>query len=73
MRKNIVIIAVLVIAAYAIGVESTKAKGKNYEDIRHQVERLWTSSDAKKARSRLAKKTKKSVAKAQKRLAELAK
>lgn len=73
MPKNIVIIAVLVIAAYIIGVESTKAKGKNYEDIRHQVERLWTSSDAKKARSRIAKKTKKSVTKAQKRLAQLAK
>lgn len=73
MRKNIVIIAVLVIAAYLIGVESTKAKGKNYEDIRHQLERLWTSPDAKKARRRLAKKTKKSVTKAQKRLAELAK
>jgi len=73
MRKNILIIAVLAIAAYVIGVESTKAKGKNYEDIRHQVERLWTSPEAKRSRRRLAKKAKKSVAKAQKRLAALAK
>ncbi len=73
MRKNILIIAVIVIAAYMIGVESTKAKGKNYEDIRHQVERLWNSSEAKKSRRKLAKKTKKSVAKAQKRLAAIAK
>jgi len=73
MGKNIVIIAILVIAAYLVGVESTKAKGKNYEDVRHQLERLWNSSDAKKARGRLAKKTRKSIDRAQKRIAKLAK
>ena len=70
MKKNIVIIAVIVIAAYLVGVESTKAKGKNYEDIRHQVERLWTSADAKKARKKFAKKVKKSIKDTQRRLAQ---
>lgn len=71
MRKNILILAVVVLAAYAIGVESTKAKGKNYEDIRHQVERLWSSPDAKKARKRLAKNAKKQVTDVRQKIARL--
>jgi hypothetical protein len=50
MGKNIVILAVIVTAAYLVGVESAKSRGKNYEDLRHQIERLWTSPDAGKAR-----------------------
>ena len=68
MRKNILILAVIVVAAYLVGVESAKSRGKNYEDLRHQLERLWTSSDAQKSRRRIAKKTRKSVEKARKSL-----
>lgn len=68
MRKNILILAVIVIAAYAVGVESAKSRGKNYEDLRHQLERLWTSPDAKRARRRMAKNARKSIERAQKSL-----
>lgn len=50
MRKNVLILAVIVIAAYLVGVESVKSRGKSYEDLRHQLERPWTSPDAKKTR-----------------------
>ncbi len=66
MRKNILILAVIIIAAYLVGVESAKSRGKNYEDLRHQVERLWTSPDAKKSRRRMAKNARKSIEKARK-------
>jgi hypothetical protein len=68
MKKNIFVLIVSVIAAYWIGVESAKSRGKDYEDLRHQVERLWFSPDAKKTRRRLAKKAEKSVKKAGKQL-----
>lgn len=68
MRKNILIVAVIAVAAYLVGVESAKSRGKNYEDLRHQLERLWTSPDAKKSRQRLAKNTRKSIEKTRKSL-----
>lgn len=68
MRKNIVILAVIAIAAYLVGVESAKARGKNYEDLRHQLERLWSSPEAKKSRRQMAKHTRKSLEKARKNL-----
>ena len=68
MRKNILILVVVVVAAYLVGVESAKSRGKNYEDLRHQLERLWTSPEAKKARRRRAKQARKSLAKARKNL-----
>ncbi|GAA3663648.1 hypothetical protein [Microbacterium marinilacus] len=68
MRKNILILVVIVVAAYLIGVESAKSRGKNYEDLRHQLERLWTSPDAKKSRRRMAKQARKSIDKARKSL-----
>lgn len=68
MRKNLMIIAILVVASYLVGVESAKSRGKNYEDFRHQVERLWTSPDAKKSRRRMAKRTRKSIDQARKGL-----
>ena len=55
MWKNTLMIAVVAVAAYLVGVESAKSRGKNYEDLRHQVERLWLSPDAKKARRRMGK------------------
>ena len=64
MRKNIVIAVVVVVAAYLIGVESGKSRDKNYEDLRHQIERLWRSPDARKGRKKLAKKVEKSIARA---------
>lgn len=68
MRKNILVLVVVVVAAYLVGVESAKSRGKNYEDLRHQLERLWTSPEAKKARRRRAKQARKSLAKARKNL-----
>lgn len=66
MPKNILILAIVIVAAYLIGVESTKSRGKNYEDLRHQIERIWSSPDAKKSRHRFAKQAKKSVRRARK-------
>lgn len=56
MGKNIVIVAILVIAAYVVGVETAKRSRKDYEDVRHQLERLWQSPEARRSRKRLAKK-----------------
>lgn len=66
MRKNVLIPAVISVAAYLVGVESAKARGKNYEDLRHQLERIWTNPEAKKSRKRMAKNAKKSLEKARK-------
>lgn len=66
MGKNILILAVIVTAAYLVGVESAKSRGKNYEDLRHQIERLWTNPDAKKARRRMGKDLRRSIRKARK-------
>ncbi len=68
MRKNLLIAVIIAVAAYWVGVESAKSRGKNYEDLRHQLERLWTSPDAKKSRKKLAKKIGKSTEKARKGL-----
>ncbi|PJJ63804.1 hypothetical protein [Compostimonas suwonensis] len=72
MRKNLVIIAVVAAAAYLIGVESAKSRGKDYEDLRHQLERLWTSPEARKSRKRLAKSVRKSVKDRRQQLRRLA-
>lgn len=56
MRKNLLILAVVALAGYFVGVESVKARGKNYEDLRHQLERLWADPHARKSRKALAKK-----------------
>jgi len=66
MRKNVLILAVIAVAAYLVGVESAKSRGKNYEDLRHQLERLWTNPEAKKSRKRMAKNAKKSLEKTRK-------
>lgn len=66
MGKNILILAVIVAASYLVGVESAKSRGKNYEDLRHQIERLWTSPDARKARRQMGKNLRKSTRKARK-------
>ncbi|WOF21896.1 hypothetical protein N8K70_10920 [Microbacterium betulae] len=71
MKKNLLIIAILVVASYLVGVESAKSRGKGYEDLRHQAERLWTSPEAKKSRRRLAKKARKSIEKTRKQLGKL--
>ena len=68
MRKNILILAVVAVAAYLIGVESAKSRGKNYEDLRHQLERIWNSADARKSRRRMAKSARRSIEKARKSL-----
>lgn len=56
MRKNIVILGVVAVAAYLVGSQSAKSRGKNYEDLRHQVERLWSDPHARRTRRELAKK-----------------
>jgi len=68
MRKNIIIVAIVVIAAYIVGVESAKSRGKDYEDLRHQLERLWTDPEARMSRRRMAKKTRRSNRAAQRKL-----
>lgn len=68
MWKNLLIVATIAVAAYWVGVESAKSRGKNYEDLRHQIERLWTSPDAQKARRQRAKDAKRAVKKGQKRI-----
>lgn len=68
MRKNIIIVAIIVIAAYLVGVESAKSRGKDYEDLRHQLERLWTDPDARRSRKRMAKKARRSIRDAQRKL-----
>ena len=61
-----VIIIILVVASYLVGVESAKSRGKDYEDLRHQLERLWMSSDAKKSRPGRASHPRNSIDKARK-------
>ena len=61
MRKNLLILVIVIVAAYLIGVESAKGRGKNYEDLRHQLERIWTDPQARKSRKRLAKKASKAA------------
>lgn len=61
MRKNMIMIAIVVVAAYLVGVESGKSRGKGYEDLRHQIERLWMSPEAKKTRKRAARKARKAI------------
>ncbi len=56
MRKNILLLGIVAVAAYIVGAQSTKSRGKNYEDLRHQVERLWTDPRSRKSRRELAKK-----------------
>lgn len=68
MRKNIIIVAIVVIAAYIVGVESAKSRGKEYEDLRHQLERLWTDPEARRSRRRMAKKARRSIREAQRKL-----
>ncbi len=55
MRKNILLVAVVVVAAYVLGAQSVKARGKNYEDLRHQLERLWNDPHARRSRKELAR------------------
>lgn len=61
MRKNMIMIAIVVVAAYLVGVESGKSRGKGYEDLRHQIERLWMSPEAKKTRKRATRKARKAI------------
>ncbi len=57
MRKNLLILAIVAIAGYLVGVRSAKSRGKNYEDLRHQLERLWNDPRARKSRQRIARRT----------------
>lgn len=56
MGKNLLILAIVAAAGYAVGIQSAKRRGKNYEDLRHQLERLWNDPRARKSRQRLARK-----------------
>jgi hypothetical protein len=71
MRKNLLIILIVVVASYLVGVESAKSRGKDYEDLRHQLERLWTSPQARKSRKRLAKSARKSIESTRRQLRKL--
>lgn len=69
MRKSVIVAAALVVVAYAIGVESEKARDKNYEDPYRRVQRWWKSPQARKWRRREKKRARKAIDKARKRLA----
>lgn len=56
MRKNILLLAVVAGAAYIVGAQSARSRGKGYEDLRHQIERLWNDPQARRSRRELAKK-----------------
>lgn len=64
MRKNIVIVAVIAVAAYMLGAQSVARRGRNYEDLRHQLERLWNEPQARRSRKELGKKARKAAAQA---------
>lgn len=57
MGKNLLILTIVAVAGYAVGVQSARRRGKDYEDLRHQLERLWNDPRARKSRQRLARKT----------------
>jgi len=59
-------LAVVAVAAYTVGVQSARARGKGYEDLRHQLERLWNDPHARRSRKELAKRTGKAAARAAK-------
>lgn len=64
MRKNLIIIATIAVAAYVVGQQSAVRRGRNYEDFRHQLERLWNDPHARKSRKELAKRANKTAARA---------
>ncbi len=68
MRKSVIVAAALVIVSYLIGVESEKARDKDYEDPYHRMERWWKSPEARKWRRREKKKARKAIEKARKRI-----
>jgi hypothetical protein len=61
VRKNILILVVVAAAAYAVGLQTANARDKNYEDLRHQLERLWNDPHARKSRQELARKAAKAA------------
>ncbi|HEY0261036.1 MAG TPA: hypothetical protein VGC18_14425 [Lacisediminihabitans sp.] len=61
MSKSIVVLGIAVVAAYVAGSQSAKSRGKNYEDLRHQIERLWSDPHARQARRELARKASKAM------------
>ena len=68
MGRKIVILVIAVVAAYIVGTQSAKSRGKNYEDLRHQVERVWTDPHARKARRELTRKASKAARSATRRI-----
>ncbi len=66
MRKNILILAIIAAAGYLIGQQSAARRGRNYEDLRHQLERLWNDPHARRTRKELARKAGKTAAQAAK-------
>ncbi|WP_278046630.1 hypothetical protein [Leifsonia shinshuensis] len=39
MRKNLLILVIVAIEAYTVGVESAKARGRHYEDLRRSIDK----------------------------------
>lgn len=64
MRKNILILAIVAAAGYLVGRQSVAKQGRNYEDLRHQLERLWNDPHARRSRKELAKQAGKTAAQA---------
>jgi hypothetical protein len=72
MRKNILTFVIVAVAAYVVGVQSAKTRGKDYEDLRHQLERLWNDPHARKTRRALGAKAGKAAKSARKKAAAAA-
>ncbi len=66
MRNNILILAIVAVAGYVVGQQSAAKRGRNYEDLRHQLERLWNDPHARKSRKELTNKAGKAARQAAK-------
>jgi hypothetical protein len=66
MLKNVMIVATVAVAAYIVGQQSAARRGRDYEDLRHQLERLWNDPHARRSRKELAKRANRAAARAAK-------
>lgn len=55
MRNKVILIGGIAFIAYVLGNRARQSRDKNYEDFRHQVERLWTDPRAKRSRAKKRK------------------
>lgn len=71
MRKNLMVVAVLAVVSYLVGVEAAKSRRKSYEGVRRQLERSWTSPEARRSRKRMKRRARKSIGNARRQLQKI--